>query len=167
MSVLTFHLFSNVEKMNITFVCKCWEDEHGGTCGGGACKTNLVNGEGWGVDVGQPPDVVPRILTELVLQVRGEVAQNQSVHLPRKWDQGKHWNKGGVKQMLDAQRKSPLSVTILLRKLRADKCHGRFRLCMSNYKCFWESERKKYVLWIWNMNDLCTLTRTQTNESIS
>ena len=45
-------------------------------------KTNLVHGEGWGVDVGQPPDVVPRILTELVLQVRGEVAQNQSVHLP-------------------------------------------------------------------------------------
>ena len=44
-------------------------------------KTDLVYGEGRGVDVGQPPDVVPSLLAVLVLHVGREVAEDQAVHL--------------------------------------------------------------------------------------
>ena len=52
----------------------CWREK----------KTDLVDGEGRGVDVGQPPDVVPSLLAVLVLHVGREVAEDQAVEPPKR-----------------------------------------------------------------------------------
>ena len=39
-----------------------------------------MHGERRRVDVGQPPDLIPGVIAVLVLQVPGEVLENQTVH---------------------------------------------------------------------------------------